>query len=109
LFTVYGSYLVFQLSTHASLYDERDIPKSTYYPKKVRERQSSRDMMSSFATQIAITSPEPGNTLEHGNTDEEAVHEEEVEEPQMNLPMTLVALVIITVACKFSLHLGILY
>jgi Ca2+:H+ antiporter len=86
---VYGSYLVFQLQTHTSLYEGKDIPESTRYPDKHPKEKKSKEAMTSSAAHT---------TTDASRNDEEAAHsDEEAEEiPQLSIPVTVVLLVVVT-------------
>jgi len=96
LLFIYGSYLVFQLQTHASLYSGKDIPKSTTYPKKIPKEKKSKEGMTSVAHTVSdsVSAPSSG----HDNVDEEAaleiVQKEEV--PELSFVVTCVLLVTVT-------------
>ncbi|KAF5367396.1 hypothetical protein D9758_003773 [Tetrapyrgos nigripes] len=78
LLFIYGSYLFFQLYSHATLYEDKhqDNFKSTKYPKKKEQANGS---------------------AAENNTDPESAQEEEEEQPQMSLFTTLVLLASVTV------------
>jgi Ca2+:H+ antiporter len=85
LLFIYICYLFFQLQTHSSLYDGKDIPQSvTYHTQKEKHGTSTQT---------------DGETSRQAHSDEEAAREQEEydEIPQMSLLMTIVSLVIITV------------
>ncbi|KAJ6619688.1 Sodium/calcium exchanger protein-domain-containing protein [Mycena sp. CBHHK59/15] len=85
LLFIYGSYLFFQLYSHATLYgaDSDDVIKSTKYVP--REKKSKGDTAN--------------NTITTGTTDmEQAVEPEEEEEvPKLSLVMTIGLLAVVTV------------
>jgi hypothetical protein len=95
---VYGSYLVFQLQTHSSLYNGKDIPKSTTYPKKVPKEKKSRDGIFSSSAAHTVSDSVSAPSTGHDNTDEEAAREvDQVEEvPELSFVATVVLLVTVT-------------
>ncbi|KAJ6513321.1 Sodium/calcium exchanger protein-domain-containing protein [Mycena sanguinolenta] len=82
LLFIYGSYLFFQLYSHTTLYsdDSADVAKSTKYTPKEKKLKKGD------ATPT-VTSP----------TTEVAHEEEEVEEPQLSVYMTIGLLAVVTV------------
>ncbi|KAJ7324006.1 Calcium/proton exchanger [Mycena albidolilacea] len=93
LLFIYGSYLFFQLYSHATLYvDGNDEFKSTKYPPKEKKTQGVKG------------STGTGTGTDHGSaaspTDAETQHEEEgedAEKPQLSLWMTIGLLAVVTV------------
>jgi hypothetical protein len=83
--------LIFQLHTHTSLYDGKDIRESIYYPNiHPKQKKSKAAMTSSAAHTTAHT------YLSQGNDEEAGCEEEEAEEkPQLSFPVTVVLLVIV--------------
>ncbi|KAI9000573.1 calcium/proton exchanger [Trametes punicea] len=121
LLFIYGSYLVFQLFSHKTLYDSRhaDVFRSTKYPTK--EKRAAADVNGEAASHdeangssIPLTSVtgdrfhhSPTGSVSHEHDIEAATavpsngpgeaEEEEVEEPQMSVPMTIGLLAVVTV------------
>jgi Ca2+:H+ antiporter len=78
LLIIYGSYLVFQLWSHAHLYSQdTKAEPSVKYPKKNETTTTVRDA-------------------------EAAKEEEEVEEPEMSFPLALGLLVVVTILVAFT-------
>lgn len=119
--TVYASYLVFQLFSHKTLYDDGhpDVFKSTPYVAREKRKQDAADAANAEAasqaeangSSIPLTSvtaqryqgsptgsvsqdhdPEAGTTAAHST-----VEEEETEQPQMSVLMTIGLLAVVTV------------
>ncbi|KAF8525832.1 Calcium/proton exchanger, partial [Hysterangium stoloniferum] len=90
LLFIYGSYLVFQLWSHAYLYNdgasEHNFP-STAYPKKQNSTDSAKRRADGPET--GADDPETGAEREK--------EEEEIEEPQLSVAASLVLLAIVTV------------
>jgi len=101
LLFIYVSYLVFQLLTHKNLYADShgDVAKSVQYvPRPKKEKKGKKSKEEAEGSTAATTTVSTESTSEH--TDLEAgehEEEEEVEIPQMNLLVTGVLLVIVTV------------
>ncbi|KAF7330512.1 hypothetical protein MVEN_02490700 [Mycena venus] len=93
LLFIYGSYLFFQLYSHATLYGDAsgDIIKSTKYaPREKKNKDGKGDNHTGTDLTSTVASP----------TDAETQHEEEeeeAEEPQLSLWMTLGLLAVVTV------------
>jgi len=108
---VYGSYLLFQLYSHAILYQDagEHVIKSTKYiprQKKVKDIESLAAIRASTTASDTIFGEEidQNNTAEIvGNRpDVEAIAETEPEYeevPQLSLWMTIALLVVVTVVC----------
>ncbi|KAG6864379.1 hypothetical protein C0991_010030 [Blastosporella zonata] len=93
LLFIYGSYLVFQLYSHTSLYDDHgeDITKSTVYSPRSDNHPMTR--IKKKAEKLGFHSSEPHNgDVESGG--EKGDHEET---PQMNVWTTLGLLAVVTV------------
>lgn len=122
--SVYGSYLFFQLFSHKSLYEDdgEDVIQSTKYADKHPHRESPKDHVDS-----ALQSQSRANTFsssaqatghsEHSTgedlvqppvRDSEAAREpeEETEEPQMSVWMTIALLVVVAVVCSVLAYQG---
>lgn len=114
--TVYGSYLVFQLFSHKALYDEKheDVFRSTQYPGREKkkamangETNSQAEANGSSIPLNPVSSREPFQSSPTGSISQEhdaeaatvapPQEEEEVEVPQMSVPMTIGLLVVVTV------------
>lgn len=94
LLVVYGCYLYFQLSTHATMYNE----PSQKVPKKQSGRKDSGDVLRGIATMGAGTAAIAGGTVNQQNL----VHEEEEEEiPQLSRLGALITLAGSTVLVAF--------
>ncbi|KAI0649267.1 calcium/proton exchanger [Trametes meyenii] len=103
LLFIYGSYLVFQLFSHKTLYDDAhpDVFKSTRYErreKKARNEavvaQREANGSSSLTDHPLSLSPTPSHEDPEANT---VAEPDEVEEPQMSVPMTIGLLAVVTV------------
>ncbi|KAJ3754380.1 calcium proton exchanger [Lentinula raphanica] len=91
LLFIYAAYLVFQLYSHAALYnDENDIIKSTKYAPRPKKTKSTKSLKSS----VDFSHSHPDGSHVESVTSAE---DEEEEVPQMNLVTTIVLLVIVTV------------
>ncbi|KAJ8468869.1 hypothetical protein ONZ51_g9370 [Trametes cubensis] len=116
LLFVYGSYLVFQLFSHKALYDEKheDVFRSTQYPGREKkkamangETNSQAEANGSSIPLNPVSSREPFQSSPTGSISQEhdaeaatvapPQEEEEVEVPQMSVPMTIGLLVVVTV------------
>ncbi|KAI0768060.1 calcium/proton exchanger [Trametes elegans] len=111
LLFIYGSYLVFQLFSHKTLYDERhpDVFKSTRYAPREKPAGSgeSSSQVEGNSSSIPLTSVtgervqnSPAGSVSHENDPEAATaaeEEEEVEVPQLSVPMTIGLLAVVTV------------
>ncbi|KAJ3730346.1 calcium proton exchanger [Lentinula raphanica] len=118
LLFIYAAYLVFQLYSHAALYnDENDIIKSTKYAPRPKKTKSTKSLKSSadfshahsdavdggmemhvFPPPSSHNAPDQHSEFEHSQEQSVTSAEEEEEEvPQMNLVTTIVLLVIVTV------------
>lgn len=106
--TVYGSYLYFQLYSHAKLYDDSgdDIIKSVEYsprskgknPFKHHHDDASDRHVPHTTTTNATNSRATENTSSATDLESQAVEEQEEEErPQMSVWMTIILLIAITV------------
>ncbi|KAF5337493.1 hypothetical protein D9758_013591 [Tetrapyrgos nigripes] len=91
LLFIYGSYLFFQLYSHATLYDDKhqDNFKSTKYEPRKKGQAEGSEMVGAEGSMA-------------NNVDAEIAREpreegEEEEQPQMNLFITLVSLAVVTV------------
>ncbi|KAF7312323.1 hypothetical protein MIND_00245400 [Mycena indigotica] len=92
LLFIYGSYLFFQLYSHATMYDDSgdDIIKSKKYVPK--EKKSSKKDSNEG------TSTSPTTDMENGREEHATQEEEEEEEtPQLSLFMTIGLLAVVTV------------
>jgi len=108
LLFIYGSYLFFQLYSHATLYEDKGahVIKSTKYaprPKKIKNKETEEIPSPSRSnTTTSATMVTPGNAitwapdLENGQAPKEE-EEEEAEEPMLSLWMTIGLLVVVTV------------
>ncbi|KAI0822456.1 calcium/proton exchanger [Trametes gibbosa] len=118
LLFIYGSYLVFQLFSHKTLYDERhpDVFKSTQYESREKKKalaangDAASQVTEGNGSSIPLTSVtgdrfqhSPTGSVSHENDVEAATaapsvsEEEEEEVPQMSVPMTIGLLVVVTV------------
>ncbi|KAL7279025.1 calcium/proton exchanger [Trametes coccinea BRFM310] len=120
LLFIYGSYLVFQLFSHKALYDEKhsDVFRSTQYAGREKKRaaaaeSSAAEQSSQNGSSIPLTSVtgeriqgSPSGSVSHehdveagtlANSTHGEAEEEEVEEPQMSVPMTIGLLAVVTV------------
>ena len=95
LLVVYGCYLYFQLSTHATMYNE----PSQKVPKKASGRKESGDVLRGIATMGAGTAAVAGGEINQ----QHLVHEEEEEEevPQLTRLGALITLAGSTVLVAF--------
>jgi len=94
LLITYACYLYFQLSTHATMYNE----PSQKVPKKQSGRKDSGDVLRGIATMGAGTAAVAGGTVNQQNL----VHEEEEEEvPQLSRLGALITLAGSTVLVAF--------
>jgi len=94
LLVTYGCYLLFQLSTHATMYNE----PSQKVPKKQSGRKESGDVLRGIATMGAGTAAASGG----GVNQQHLVHEEEEEEvPQLTRIGALITLAASTVLVAF--------
>jgi Ca2+:H+ antiporter len=95
LLITYGCYLLFQLSTHATMYNE----PSKKVPKKQSGRKESGDVMRGIATMGAGTAAASGG----GVNQQHLVHEEEEEEevPQLSRIGALITLACSTLLVAF--------
>ncbi|KAH9945253.1 calcium/proton exchanger [Epithele typhae] len=103
LLFIYGSYLVFQLFSHKTLYDDDhpDIFRSTKYtPREKKNKEKKKDE----ASLSVPDAQEPHNipsesTSTHTDLEIGAPHaeEEEEEKPQMSVPLTIGLLAVVTV------------
>lgn len=95
LLVVYGCYLYFQLSTHATMYNE----PSQKVPKKQSGRKESGDVLRGIATMGAGTAAVAGGEINQ----QHLVHEEEEEEevPQLTRLGALITLAGSTVLVAF--------
>ncbi|KAJ7274457.1 calcium/proton exchanger [Mycena haematopus] len=94
LLFIYGSYLFFQLYSHATLYGDgsADIVKSTKYtPREHKNKAAPKG--DATGTDLTASATSPIDTETAVTHDQE----EEVEEPQLSLYMTLGLLAIVTV------------
>ncbi|KAJ7892005.1 calcium/proton exchanger [Mycena leptocephala] len=92
LLFIYGSYLFFQLYSHATLYvDGGDDFKSTKYPSK--EKNKDRTGRTGTGTGTDLGSATPPTDAETQNKDED----EDAEKPQLSLLMTIGLLAVVTV------------
>ncbi|KAJ4471581.1 calcium proton exchanger [Lentinula aciculospora] len=110
LLFIYGAYLVFQLYSHAALYnDENDIIKSTKYPPRPKKSKSTKSINTAAATFTSSVASFAGARHKSGDVEkglEPPVtsdanaginsEEEEEEHPQMNLTSTIVLLAVVT-------------
>ncbi|KAJ7901427.1 Sodium/calcium exchanger protein-domain-containing protein [Mycena leptocephala] len=92
LLFIYGSYLFFQLYSHATLYGDTsdDVIKSTKYAPREKKNRDGKGRTGAGTDLSSAGSP----------TDVETQHEaeeEDVEEPQLSLWMTLGLLAVVTV------------
>ncbi|KAI0671600.1 Sodium/calcium exchanger protein-domain-containing protein [Trametes maxima] len=103
LLFIYGSYLVFQLFSHKTLYDDAhpDVFKSTRYERREKKAengaviaQREANGSSSLTDQPLSLSPVASHEDPEANT---VAEPEEVEEPQMSVPMTIGLLAVVTV------------
>ncbi|KAK0193737.1 calcium/proton exchanger [Armillaria mellea] len=98
LLFIYISYLVFQLFSHASLYADEgeDMVKSTRYPAKKEKAESETPKTGtvSSATSTAVHRPTDNCDIESGSAD---LKEEEAEQPQLGIWMTVGLLTVVTV------------
>ncbi|KAI9061033.1 calcium/proton exchanger [Trametes sanguinea] len=117
---LYGSYLVFQLFSHKALYDEKhsDVFRSTQYAGREKKRAaaaeaSAAEQSSQNGSSIPLTSVtgermqgSPSGSMSHehdveagtlANSETHGEAEEEVEVPQMSVPMTIGLLAVVTV------------
>ncbi|KAJ3857714.1 calcium proton exchanger [Lentinula lateritia] len=91
LLFIYAAYLVFQLYSHASLYnDKNDIIKSTKYAPRPKKTKSNKHKSKDVEKGLA---PPPSTADGKGVAE---VEEEEEEKPQMNLTTTIVLLAVVT-------------
>ncbi|KAH9856457.1 calcium/proton exchanger [Lenzites betulinus] len=119
LLFIYGSYLVFQLFSHKTLYDERhpDVFRSTQYEGREKKKaavangETASQNTEGNGSSIPLTSvtgdrmqTSPTGSVSHEQDIEaatptmaEVVEEEEVETPQMSVPMTVGLLAVVTV------------
>ncbi|PAV16682.1 Calcium proton exchanger [Pyrrhoderma noxium] len=112
LLFIYFSYLVFQLWSHASLYDDKhkdNFVSTRYDPETsavVEKVKSKLNYRSSKKQNGGGSSSAPGseNGSENGNgaqdlgaREEQKEEEEEEEKPSMSLPMCIVLLIVVTV------------
>ncbi|KAK0223167.1 calcium/proton exchanger [Armillaria fumosa] len=96
---VYISYLVFQLFSHASLYADEgeDMVKSTHYPPKKPKAESEKPntgTVSSGTSTAVAHRPEDNSDIESGCAN---LKEEEAEQPQLGVWVTVGLLVVVTV------------
>ncbi|CDO72474.1 hypothetical protein BN946_scf184980.g15 [Trametes cinnabarina] len=119
LLFIYGSYLVFQLFSHKALYDEKhsDVFRSTQYAGREKKKAAAADaareeQASQNGSSIPLTSVtgermqgSPNGSVSHGHDVEATTvvnseaheDEEDVEVPQMSVPMTIGLLAVVTV------------
>jgi Ca2+:H+ antiporter len=113
-FLVYLCYLWFQLVSHKNLYDDDD-PKSDFwqsveYPSSITkryhisERRTSPDL-SSFGPADDVLDPaqRDAHSLEAGPGEKD----DEVEEPEMDLKVTIALLAIVTLVCRLFISLTV--
>lgn len=115
LFTVYIGYLLFQLWSHATLFqdDYPDAVPSTRYnyqikktEKKAQREAAKRQESVLGDSEVVNREPEPMGGAETVHQDvERASAKSEEEEPQMSVWMTLGLLVVVTVVC-LGIHWG---
>ena len=114
--TVYGSYLVFQLFSHKDLYDDNhpDIFKSTKYQRRLRGNAEAavplNRITSGSLTGSPPSTPSAGHQELPANGDAESTpasqppsEAEEVEIPQMSVPLTIGLLAVVTVVSPAGL------
>ncbi|KAJ3797593.1 Sodium/calcium exchanger protein-domain-containing protein [Lentinula aff. detonsa] len=110
LLFIYAAYLVFQLYSHAALYnDENDIIKSTKYAPRPKKTKSSKSINTAAATFTSVASlaggrhslrdvekglAPPATPSANGRVNTEGEADEE--QPQMNLFATVVLLAVVT-------------
>ncbi|KAI0635672.1 calcium/proton exchanger [Trametes polyzona] len=119
LLFIYGSYLVFQLFSHKTLYDDRhpDVFKSTRYATREKKNAPTPNGESSSQAEgngssIPLTSVtgeqfqhSPTGSVSHDHESDpeaaraasDAAEEEDEEQPQMSVPMTIGLLAVVTV------------
>lgn len=125
LLFIYGCYLVFQLVSHSHLYDERDDFQSTKYPRKLDSQGNEKPHVSArskFGQALMRRRPNQLEKVENtepmtdtalvqspaANTDVADVEngfpipmveeeEEDVQQPQMTLAMSIGLLIVVTV------------
>ena len=120
--TVYGCYLVFQLFSHKDLYADNhkdNFVSTRYAPREKKQKKNKKgekaaangeangdpsNVPSDAPNMVASTrsdSPEPSTAYEHdleaAPTTVPKEEEEEVEIPQMSVPLTIGLLVVVTV------------
>ena len=95
LLVTYGCYLLFQLSTHATMYNE----PSQKVPKKQSGRKESGDVMRGIATMGAGTAAASGGGVNQQHLVQEEEEEEEV--PQLSRLGALITLACSTVLVAF--------
>lgn len=114
--TVYGSYLFFQLKSHANLYDDHNASNvfaSTNYPARTDDGKSSairrglsklhigrRTPVSTDENEDVAMQPIDSEIAASHSHDEE---EEEEETPQMSVVMTVALLAVVTVVSSLLL------
>ena len=98
---VYASYLVFQLWSHSSLYDDKSGQnfRSTRYNKDVRTqmRYMRRTILRRRVTEDVEKHGEIPNDVDGQAAPTDAVAEEEEEQPSMSFPMCIGLLAVVTV------------
>jgi Ca2+/H+ antiporter len=92
---VYLSYLVFQLFSHKSLYDDTDPnakPRTVHYARRLRKKADAEALDPASASEIT-----PTNTtdVESGTISTNTTEDEEV--PQLSVLVTVILLVFVTV------------
>ena len=108
-YSVYGSYLVFQLFSHKTLYDDNhpDVFRSTKYAsRKKKEEAPNGDGTGAPTNSSSIpllqllnvhASSIAGSSSSTNEDPEAATEEVEEEKPQMSVPLTIGLLVVVTV------------
>ncbi|ORY32632.1 Sodium/calcium exchanger protein-domain-containing protein [Naematelia encephala] len=118
LLVLYLGYLVFQMWSHAALYnDDLNIPSTQYadnvtanvarVSEKMRfHRKKHDDLSSSVTVTNEETVPNGARNATPSQAENGAVRsedeEEEEEQPQMNVPSTIILMVLITVVVGFT-------
>ncbi|KAF8071716.1 calcium/proton exchanger [Lyophyllum atratum] len=107
LFFIYGAYLVFQLYSHKSLYEDdgNDIMKTIHYTARPKKDKALKDNEKNVLgmprtmspTQDAQTASSSAHDVENGTVNAGEEDEEEEETPQMNVWMTIGLLCVVTV------------
>ncbi|KAF9545037.1 calcium/proton exchanger [Agrocybe pediades] len=122
LLCIYCAYILFQLYSHPSLYDDKNSNKTTHYaapkfyiPELGVMRRSSRSKSKSPNIDLELTVNDGGIHLNAGAAgpskveqdftladDATSAGEDDQEEPSLNLVMTLALLVVVTVLVAFT-------